>query len=190
MPMNAPLIHDERQGLRVFLEHQRQAVRNAVFGLRDDQARLRPTPSGLSLGGLVKHLADAEGGWNGRIAGDSSTDASFEDYMASFVLTENETLAGVLEQYEEASARTDAVIQSVDDLGRRVPLPQAPWFPDPEGCTVRWILLHLIEETARHAGHADIIREALDGALSGPLMAAAEGWPVEGWIKPWRPESS
>jgi hypothetical protein len=52
---------------------------------------------------------------------------------------------------------------------------------------VRWIALHLIEETARHAGHADIIREALDGALSGPLMAAAEGWPPDGWVKPWQP---
>jgi len=190
MPMNAPLIQNERQGLLVFLEHQRQAVRNAAFGLREDQARLRPTPSGLSLGGLVKHLADAESGWSGHIAGDSPRDASFEDYMASFVLTEDETLASVLEQYEEVSARTDVVIQSVDDLGRRVPLPEAPWFPDPEGCTVRWILFHLIEETARHAGHADIIREALDGALSGPLMAAVEGWPEEGRIKPWRPETS
>jgi hypothetical protein len=107
--------------------------------------------------------------------------------MASFVLAEVETLSGVLEQYEEASARTDRVIDSVDDLGRRVPLPEAPWYPDPEDCTVRWILLHLIEETARHAGHADIIREALDGALSGPLMAAVEGWPEDGWITPWRP---
>ena len=52
---------------------------------------------------------------------------------------------------------------------------------------MRWIALYLIEETARHAGHADIIREALDGGLSGPLMAAAEGWPSDGWIKPWQP---
>jgi Protein of unknown function (DUF664) len=96
-------------------------------------------------------------------------------------------LAAVLQLYEETSARTDAVIAGIDDLGRRVPLPQEPWFPDPENCTVRWILLHLIEETARHAGHADIIREALDGALSGPLMAATEGWPEDGWVKPWRP---
>jgi hypothetical protein len=68
-----------------------------------------------------------------------------------------------------------------------VPLPPAPWNPDPDGCTVRWILLHLIEETARHAGHADLLREALDGGLSGPLMAAAEGWPADGWVTPWRP---
>lgn len=189
MPMNAPLIRNEREGLLAFLQHQREAVRNATLGLRDDQARRRPTPSELTLGGLVKHLADAESGWTDRVAGVPPAEASFDDYMASFVLADDETLAGVLEQYDEVSAHTDEVIESVDDLGRRVPLPEAPWYPDSEGCTVRWILLHLIEETARHAGHADIIREALDGALSGPLMAAAEGWPEDGWIKPWRPET-
>ena len=187
MPMNAALIRSEREGLLAFLQHQREAVRNATVGLRDDQARSHPTPSALTLGGLVKHLADAERGWSDRVAGVPPVDATVEDYMASFVLTDDETLAGVLEQYVEASAHTDEVIESVDDLGRRVSLPEAPWYPDTEGCTVRWILLHLIEETARHAGHADIIREALDGALSGPLMAAVEGWPEDGWIKPWRP---
>lgn len=187
MPMNAPLIQNERDGLLVFLEHQREAIRNATYGIREDQARLTPTPSALSLGGLVKHLVDAERGWIAHIAGAPPRSASYETYMASFVLDENETLAGVLRQYDEMGARTDVALHGVDDLGRRVPLPDAPWFPDPEACTVRWILLHLIEETARHAGHADIVREALDGGLSGPLMAAAEGWPEDGWIKPWRP---
>ena len=187
MPMNAPLVQNERDGLLAFLEHQREALRHATYGLREDQARLRPTPSALSLGGLVKHLVRGERDWSDHIAGVPPRDGSFDDYMASFVLSEDETLAGVLEQYEEAGTHTDAVIQNVDDLGRHVPLPQAPWFPDSERCTVRWILLHLVEETARHVGHADIIREALDGALSGPLMAAAEGWPETGWIKPWRP---
>jgi hypothetical protein len=107
--------------------------------------------------------------------------------MASFTLSEDETLDTVLQQYEQASERTHTVIDGIADLGHRVSLPEAPWFPDPEGCTVRWILLHLIEETARHAGHADLLREALDGALSGPLMAAAEGWPADGWVKPWHP---
>jgi uncharacterized damage-inducible protein DinB len=187
--MNTPLIESERDGHLSFLEHQREAVRNATYGLREDQARLTPSPSTLSLGGLVKHLADAEGGWTDRILGIPPADAGFEEYMASFVLSPDETLAEVLQRYEETTARTDAVVRDIDDLGRRVPLPVAPWFPDPEGCTVRWILFHLIEETARHAGHADIIREALDGALSGPLMAAVEGWPEDGWIRPWRPTS-
>ena len=188
MPMNAPLITDERQGLLAFLEHQRQALRNAVYGLPEDQARRRPTASELSLGGLVKHLLHGEGNWADLIEGRPvDENGAFEEYMASFVLGDDEALAGVLQQYQEAAARTDAIVAGVDDLDRRVPLPPAPWYPDPEGCTVRWILLHLIEETARHAGHADILREALDGAQGGPLMAAAEGWPADGWVKPWQP---
>jgi hypothetical protein len=119
----------------------------------------------------------------------SLSDRGFEEYIESFVLSDDETLPAVLHRYELACARTDSLIGGIDDLGRRVALPAEPWFPDPEACTVRWILLHLIEETARHAGHADIIRETLDGALSGPLMAAAEGWPEDGWVKPWRPTS-
>jgi uncharacterized damage-inducible protein DinB len=189
MPMNAPLVQDERQGLLAFLEHQRQAVRYAAYGLSDDQARVKPTPSGLSLGGLVKHLVYGERNWNDRIEAVPPIEGAFEIYMESFALSGSETLSAVLHQYEQASARTDAVIGGIDDLGRRVPLPAEPWFPDPEACTVRWILLHLIEETARHAGHADIIREALDGALGGALMTAAEGWREDGWVRPWRPTS-
>lgn len=185
--MNAPLVADEREGLLTFLEHQRQAARNAVFGLSEDQARMTPAPSGLSLGGLIKHLAYGERNWTDRVRGAPLSDNSFEVYMSSFNLRDDETLAGVLGDYEEAAAQTDSLIGGTDDLGRAVPLPVAPWFPDPDGCTVRWILLHLIEETARHAGHADVIRESLDGGLSGPLMAAAEGWPEDGWVKPWRP---
>lgn len=187
--MNAPLVDDEHQGLLAFLEHQRQAVRYTAYGLNHDQARAKPTPSGLSLGGLVKHLVHGERNWSDRIEAVPPSEDAFEVYMESFSLSESETLPAVLLQYEQATERTDAVIRGIDDLGRRVPLPADPWFPDPEACTVRWILLHLIEETARHAGHADIIREALDGALSGPLMAAAEGWPEDGWVKPWQPTS-
>jgi len=190
--MNTPPVSSERDGLVAFLDHQRQAVRNACFGLSDDQARLMPTSSTLSLGGLVKHLAWGERTWLGRIErralpGDDDQSAAMAEYMNSFQLGEDETLAGVLADYEVAAAETGRGIGAVDDMGAAVPLPAAPWLPDPGGCSVRWVLLHLIEETARHAGHADILREALDGGLSGPLMAASEGWPDDGWIRPWRP---
>jgi uncharacterized damage-inducible protein DinB len=189
MPMNAPLVTNERDALLAFLDHQRQAVRNAAYGVSEDQARRTPTASSLSIGGLVKHLLYGEHNWSDRIQGVPLGDPGLQiqAYMASFVLEDDETFTGVLQQYADACARTDAVVGGIDDLGRPVPLPEAPWFPDPERCTVRWILFHLIEETARHAGHADIIREALDGALSGSLMAATEGWPEDGWVKPWRP---
>src|SRR6201992_4219000 len=144
MPLNAPLIKSEHEGLLVFLTHQREAVRNAAYGLREDQARLTPTPSGLSLGGLIKHLTDAETGWVDRILGVPPSDTAFEDYMAGVVLSDDETLPRLTLEHDGTRARTDSVIAPIDDLGRRVPLPEAPWFPDPEECTVRWILLHLI----------------------------------------------
>ena len=77
------------------------------------------------------------------------------------------------------------------DLDHPVPVPKGvPWFPpDLDAWSLRWVLLHLIEETARHAGHADIVRESIDGATMYELMAGAEGWPETEWIKPWRPPS-
>ena len=84
---------------------------------------------------------------------------------------------------------TDSVVQSIDDLGRRVRFRKLRGFPIPRAALFGGSCFHLVEETARHAGHADIIREALDGAQSGPLMAAVEGSPEAGWIKPWRPLS-
>ncbi len=190
--MNTRAVTSERDGLLAFLEQQRQAVRNACFGLSDDQARREPTPSVLSLGGLVKHLAYGERTWLERVQGggperDGDMGAAMAEYLGGFRLSDGESLSGALSAYAVAAAETDRVVGGIDDLDRRVELAPAPWHPDPEGCTVRWVLLHLVEETARHAGHADILREALDGGLSGPLMAAVEGWPEEGWVKPWRP---
>jgi uncharacterized damage-inducible protein DinB len=189
--MNTRTVTSESDGLLAFLEQQRQAARNACFGLTDEQARRTPTSSSLSLGGLVKHLAWGEHTWLERIEGrgpeeNEDPSATMAEYFGTFQLSDDETLDGALSAYSAAAAETDRVVEGIDDLGRRVELTPAPWLPDPEGCTVRWVLLHLVEETARHAGHADILREALDGGLSGPLMAAVEGWPEDGWIKPWR----
>ena len=70
-----------------------------------------------------------------------------------------------------------------------MPVPRdVPWFPqDVEAWSLRWVLLHLVQEIARHAGHADLIREAVDGATMYPLLAAVEGWPATDWIQPWSP---
>ena len=84
MPMTAPLIQNERDGLLAFLEHQRQAVRNATYGLREDQARFQPTPSALSLGGLVKHLTQGERDWSGHIAGAPSRGGSLRGLHGGF----------------------------------------------------------------------------------------------------------
>ena len=193
--MNTRPVTGELDGLLAFLDHQREAVRYACFGLTDEQARAAPAASPLSLGGLVKHLAWGERTWLARIEGhavpgDTDPSAAIADYMGTFRLTAGETLADVLAGYQTAAAETDRVVRAIEDLGRAVPLPATPWGPDRDGCTVRWVLLHLIEETARHAGHADLLRETLDGGLSGPLMAAAEGWPADGWVTPWHPALS
>ena len=83
---------------------------------------------------------------------------------AEFQLLPDETLAGVLEHYTQVAARTDDLVRSLSDLNAAHPLPQAPWFPPGAQWSARQVLLHVLAETAQHAGHADIIREALDGA--------------------------
>lgn len=186
MPRFVAPVADKREGLLAYLGHQRLVVRLAAYGLTDDQARATPTASALSIGGLIKHLAAVERGWTNIILR-RKREWSAANRYASFHLAPVETLAGTLAQYDHAAQETDAVIAEIPDLGQRVPVPPGvAWFPaDVTAWSVRWVLLHLIEETARHAGHADIIRESLDGATALPLMAAMEKWPANPWVQPW-----
>ncbi len=194
MPGQAPALTDERGLLLAYIAQQRDGIRYAAYGLTDEQARLTPTASSLNLGGLIKHVAEMEKGWIDlvlqRDRGDSPDDGR-SDYESAFRLGPDETLADVLARYQEVAQETEGVVAGIGDLGQAVPVPRGvPWFPDDvEAWSVRWVLLHLIEETARHAGHADIIRESIDGATMYELMAAAEGWPATDWLKPWQPAS-
>jgi len=195
MPGLVPTVDDERAGLLGYLAQQRHVLRLAAHGLTEEQARQAPTASVLTasvltVGGLIKHVTAVERFWIGLVSGRAASarprdEAEYED---NFRLGETETLRSVLEQYDAAAAATDAALASIDDLGRPVPVPPGvPWFPDDvEAWSVRWVLLHLITETARHAGHADIVREMIDGATAFPLMAAAEGWSVP-WMRAWEP---
>jgi len=189
MPGNVPPVPDERHGLLAFLAQQRYVLRLAAHGLTDDQARAVPAASALSVGGLIKHTATTERGWIDLMLQRPGGGGGEEDYMANFRLGPDETLAGVLELYDQVARETEDAVAGVEDLGRPVPVPKGvPWFPqDVDAWSVRWVLLHLVEETARHAGHADIIREAVDGASAMSLMAAAEGWPATPWLQPWEP---
>jgi uncharacterized damage-inducible protein DinB len=191
MPGNVPPVADERQGLPAFLAQQRQVLRLSAYGLSDEQARATPSASALSVGGLIKHVAHTERGWVDIMlqrAG-SSDDDDGDDYVRGFQLGQGETLADVLGLYDEVAAETEAAVAGIGDLGQAVPVPKGvPWFPDDvDAWSVRWVLLHIIEETARHAGHADIVRESIDGATAFSLMAAAEGWPATPWLQPWEP---
>jgi uncharacterized damage-inducible protein DinB len=189
MPGNVSPVDDERQGLLAFLAQQRYVLRLAAHGLTDDQARAVPAASALSVGGLVKHTAASERGWIDVMLQRPGGDGGVEEYLANFRLGPDETLSGVLDLYDQVARDTEEAVAGIEDLGRPVPVPKGvPWFPqDVDAWSVRWVLLHLIEETARHAGHADIIRESIDGASAMSLMAAAEGWPATPWLQPWEP---
>ncbi len=194
MPGNVRPVTDERDGLLSFLAQQRLVLRIAAHGLSEQQARATPTPSTLSVGGLIKHVTQVERSWLDITLQrpPMPVDQGEADYGAGFALSPTETLAAALAAYAEAAAETEAAIAGISDLGHPVPVPKGvPWFPDDvDAWSVRWVLLHLIQETARHAGHADIVREAIDGASAYPLMAAVEGWPETSWLKPWRPPGS
>jgi uncharacterized damage-inducible protein DinB len=187
MPGQVPPIANERDGLIAYLAQQRLVLRLAAHGLTDEQARATPTVSSLSVGGLIKHVTGTEKSWMDRIRGVTDTGGE-DDYMSGFTMGPDQSLAKILAGYQEVAERSDELLAEVD-LDKQIPVPHdVPWFPkDVDAWSARWIVLHMIEETARHAGHADIVRESIDGATAFPLMAAAEGWPETPWMRPWRP---
>ena len=180
----APLV-DEREVLLAFLGQQRDALRYAAHGLDREQATARPTVSELSLAGLIKHAALVERAWTTFLTtGDTAVFAPGRTTgPTGSACVEGETLDDVVALADDQARMTEKVVGALDDLG--APLPPTtdlvPWIPGGLVWTPRWVLLHLIEETARHAGHADIIRESIDGATCWTLMAAAEGWPAQDW---------
>jgi uncharacterized damage-inducible protein DinB len=145
------------------LAQHRGFLRQTVRDLDDEQAARRTTVSALCLGGLIKHVAHVERGWiDFVVEGGGMTDES--GWADEFRLVEGETLAGALQEYEEIARRTEEVVAGLPDLDVSRALPEAPWFPPGARWSARRVLLHILAETAQHAGHADIIRESLDGA--------------------------
>lgn len=157
----------ERDDILDTLAHHRRLLLYTVQGLTDAQARQRTTVSELTLGGIVKHVAHTERRWAEFIVEGTSalatTDTSFAEHAASFVLGQGETLAEVLAGYETIADHTDDLVRTLPDLDLAHPLPEAPWFPPGATRSARRVFLHVVAETAQHAGHADIVREALDG---------------------------
>jgi hypothetical protein len=184
MPGLVPPIVDERDALLAFLGQQRDALRYAAHGLTDEQASSRSTVSELCLAGLIKHAALVEQAWSSfLVSADTSVFVPADDWADGFRLVDGETLDDVVAFAAEQARVTEKVISDLEDLSAPLPptVDLVPWIPGGLRWTPRWILLHLVEEFARHAGHADIVRESIDGATCWTLMAAAEGWPATDW---------
>lgn len=195
MPALAAPVTDERDALREFVSYHQNAYFAIAYGLTDEQARSTPSASALSIGGLIKHATGMQRTWMVRVAAAPEPpvpDARpFEERRAAFadefVMRDDETLPQVLDAF---AAQNTATLQRLEaaDLDTPVPVPtDAPWFPKGvKQWSVRWVIHHVINELARHSGHADIVRESIDGATMYELIAGLEGWPETDWLKPWR----
>lgn len=160
----------ERTELLGALAERRNFLRYTVRELDDEQARKRTTVSELTLGGLIKHVAETEERWLQFVVEGPSVmemptdDAAWEAWSNGHRMLADETLSGLLDRYQEVERRTEEIVRSLPDLDVAHPLPEAPWFEPGATWSARRVLLHMIGETAQHAGHADILREAIDGS--------------------------
>ena len=158
----------ERADFIEALGKQRGFLRQTTDAMTDDQARQHPTVSALCLGGIVKHVTRAEERWV-RFIDDGATamafdESSYASHLESFQMLPDETLAGLLEAYAAVATHTDERIRTLESFDVSQPLPEAPWFEPGGRWSARRVLTHILAETAQHAGHADVIREAIDGA--------------------------
>ncbi|GAA4718339.1 DinB family protein [Nocardioides conyzicola] len=171
----------ERDDILDLLHKHRDLFRYTVQGLSDEQAATTPTASALCLGGLVKHVTAVEKNWADFVVEGAASQPDVDwatidwsnppafvlEHQNGFRMTEGETLAGLLTAYDEVAEATDALLGNPDlDLDLRQPLPVAPWFEPGGAWSARRVFLHIVAETAQHAGHADIIRETIDGQKS------------------------
>jgi uncharacterized damage-inducible protein DinB len=160
---------EERQAFVAALGKQRKLLVRTVRRLSEEQLRLSPTASALCLGGVITHVAVMERNWARFIVeGPSAIGGAGADgpgrHDASFAMRAGETMATLLDFYAETARSTDQLVLSLPSLDVSQPLPDAPWFEEGASWSARRVLLHVLAETAQHAGHADIIRETIDGA--------------------------
>ena len=169
---NPTYANDEVGMLRSFLDHYRATVRLQASGLTDAQLNQTLEPSDLTLGGMLKHLAFVEDYWfSYNLAArepsppwDSAPwdDDADWDWHSAAGATHAELDALLAEAIARSDERLDATLAANPDLGQRVARPRPP--EKGETATLRWVLVHMVEEYARHAGHADLVRQSIDGA--------------------------
>lgn len=159
-------VGDERTQLTQFLDWQRATILMKVDGLDREQMSMTTAASDLTLAGLLKHLAVVEDGWFRRALLGEPPAAWYRDFVDDpdwdFRTAGDDDPVELVARYQRACERSRNAVAStasLDDLTYGVPGPDGS-----HRFNVRWVLLHMIEETARHAGHADLLREAIDGA--------------------------
>ena len=162
----------ERSVLEAFLDLHRQVLVSKLDGISENEARYRRVPSKTTLAGLIKHMIGVERGWfqevlAGRNPAEIGPNVGGGD--ESWDLAENETVSSLIEEYEQAceQSRQTAARFALDDA-----VPE----PDMGQVSLRWVYVHMIEETARHVGHADILREQTDGAAGIDGESAVTTW--------------
>ncbi|WP_329036179.1 DinB family protein [Streptomyces sp. NBC_00178] len=155
----------ETKGILQALREARRLLLITVLDATDAQLTERSTVSGLTLGGILNHLTRAELVWTHILTGAPGTPDGMWD-TGQYQAPAGATATALRKAYEQAAGATDeAAVRTAPD--QEVPLPETPWEPGVvRHWPVRRVLLHLLQETAQHTGHADIVREAIDGANS------------------------
>ncbi|MEJ8277909.1 DUF664 domain-containing protein [Pseudonocardia spirodelae] len=190
--MYAPARDDEATGFLRYVDEQLTAIRSAAFGLTEDQARATPCRSALSVGGLIKHATYCMRGAVTRLTGDVTEQpmdaAAVAAFTGSFAVGEGETVAATIEEFDRVRAELLATIGRTDPAGEST-APPAPWhgITDARPILARHYLGHLVEEFARHAGHADILREQIDGVAVPALVLTLAGAPANAFFEPYEP---
>ncbi|GAA1488822.1 DUF664 domain-containing protein [Brachybacterium sacelli] len=191
MPFLTAQTTDELDSLATFAGQQLDQIATTLHGLSPEQIRQVPTASAMSLGALARHAILITEGAVAHIAAAPEEGSEPERTPAQYeaegtispeAVREEDTAESLIAELHQAGERLGAVLRAADPETEG-PYPDQPWFEGRQLWSVRWYALHQIEENARHAGHADILRESIDGKGAYELNALADGqeWPPAGW---------
>ncbi|GEE03989.1 hypothetical protein nbrc107696_44350 [Gordonia spumicola] len=188
--MYGPEAHDEITSLVNYIDQQLEAIRAAALGLTEEQAWATPCRSALSVAGIIKHAEYGMRGGVGRLTKGPGAfaldEAGFAAYLGSFAAAEGETAAAVIARFDATRAEFLDIVRSVDPDADSIE-PAAPWdgVLDDRPIKLRYYLMHQVEEYARHAGHADIVREQIDGQPVPGLVLSLLGAPANDFFAPY-----
>lgn len=174
-----PQARGDHAVLTTFALQQLAQLRTTVVGLTDEQAHSTPSASVLNLTGLLRHCAQVAVQWSSGAAAApdvAQVPAEFaDDEFLDASIANEDSLADTLAYFDRYVAFAAEQLAAATDLDAQVPVPPAPWFPEDLGSwDARWVIAHIIEEVTRHLGHADIIRESIDGKGAFELNELAD----------------